>query len=86
MAEICEELTLEGNCVFAPIELARTDKESYTQDEMLMLAQMHKEKIKLSDAVFIVDIDGYIGNGTKSEIELAQDLGKEIIYYSKRSV
>ncbi|MBQ3598950.1 MAG: hypothetical protein IKC06_01445 [Clostridia bacterium] len=86
MTEICEKLTLEGNCVFAPNGLARADKESYTQEEMLMLAQMHKEKIKLSDAVFIVDIDGYIGNSTKSEIELAQALDKEIIYYSKISV
>ncbi len=86
MTEICEKLTLEGNCVFAPNELTRVDKESYTQDEMLMFARMHKEKIKLSDAVFIVDIDGYIGNSTKSEIELAQALGKEIIYYSKISV
>ena len=41
---------------------------------------MHKEKIKLSDAIFVVNVNGYIGNATKSEIELAQSLNIEITY------
>ncbi len=43
----------------------------------------HKEGIRLSDAIFVVDIDGYIDNATKDEIELAEALGKQIIYYSE---
>ena len=46
-----------------------------------MIDKMHKEKIKLSDAIVVVNVDGYIGSSTKSEIEYAKSLNKEIIYY-----
>lgn len=36
----------------------------------------------MSDAILVVDVDGYIGNATKSEIEFAKSLNKEILYYS----
>ena len=38
---------------------------------------MHKEKIKLSDAILVVDVGGYIESSTKSEIEFAKKLNKE---------
>ena len=41
------------------------------------------KRIKLSDAILVIDIDNYIGESTKKEIEYAKSLGKEIIYYSK---
>ena len=44
---------------------------------------MHIEKIKMSDAILVVDVNGYIGSSTKNEIEFAKSLGKEIIYYSE---
>jgi hypothetical protein len=47
-----------------------------------MLDKMHKEKIKMSDAILVVNVNNYIGNSTKSEIEFAKKLGKEIIYYT----
>ena len=81
MIEVGEKLTLEGNCVLMPDELTRSNKECYSQSEALMFDKMHKEKIKLSDAILVIDVDGHIGNSTKSEIEHAKALGKEIIYY-----
>jgi hypothetical protein len=39
----------------------------------------------LSDAIFVVNVDNYIGNSTKQEIEYAQKLGKEVLYYNKWS-
>lgn len=86
MIEVAEKLTLEGNCVLMPNELTRPDKESYSQSETLMFDKMHKEKIKLSDAILVVDVNGYIGSSTKSEIEFAKQLGKDIIYYSQLSI
>ena len=55
---------------------------AYTDEEANMLDKMHKEKIKLSDAILVVNVDNYIGSSTKSEIEFAKSLGKEIIYYT----
>lgn len=43
---------------------------------------MHKERIKLSDAILVVNVNDYIGSSTKSEIEFAKSLNKEIIYYT----
>ena len=81
MIDITEKLTLEGNCVLMPNELSRSNKDDYSQEEALMIDKMHKEKIKLSDAILVVNVDGYIGSSTKNEIEYAKSLNKEIIYY-----
>lgn len=83
MMEIAETMELQGNCMLVPIyNPERTDKDSFTEDETLMLGKMHQEKIKLSDAILVVDVNGYIGNATKKEIEFAESLNKEIIYYT----
>ncbi len=82
MMEITEKMTLEGNCMLTPIELSRENKETYTEDEALTIGKMHKEKIKLSDAILVVNVNGYIGNSTNSEIEYAKSLNKEILYYT----
>ena len=82
MIEITEEMTLKGNCMLTPNELAKSNKEDYTPEEALMIDKMHKEKIKISDAILVVNVDGYIGSSTKSEIEFAQKLNKEVIYYT----
>ena len=82
MIDIAEKLTLEGNCVLMPNELSRNSKDDYTLEEALMIDKMHKEKIKLSDAILVVNVNGYIGSSTKSEIEYAKNLNKEIMYYT----
>lgn len=82
MNEITEKMALKGNCMLTPIELTKPNKESYTKEEAIMIDKMHKEKIKISDAILVVNVNNYIGNSTKSEIELAKSLNKEIIYYT----
>lgn len=82
MMEITEKMELQGNCMLSPIYPTNLDKDSYTDEEVLMLDKMHKEKIKISDAILVVNVNNYIGSSTKSEIEYAKSLGKEIIYYT----
>ena len=41
-----------------------------------------KEKIRISNAILVVNVDNYIGESTKSEIDFAKSLNKEIIYYT----
>jgi len=82
MLEITEKMELEGNCMLSVIYPTKEDKDAYTEEEVLILDKMHKEKIKLSDAILVVNVGGYIGNSTKSEIEFAKSLNKEIIYYT----
>lgn len=82
MLEISEKMELLGNCILSVIYPTKVNKDDYTDEEVLMLDKMHKEKIKLSDAILVINKDNYIGNSTKSEIEFAKKLGKEIIYYT----
>lgn len=82
MMEITEKMTLKGNCMLTPIELTKPNKEAYSEEEALIIDKMHKEKIKLSDSILVVNVNSYIGNSTNSEIEYAKSLNKEILYYT----
>ena len=82
MLEITEKLALQGNCMLTPIELSKPNKEAYTEKEAEIFDKMHKEKIKLADAILVVNVNDYIGNSTKTEIEYAKLLGKEVLYYT----
>ncbi len=82
MIKIAETMELQGNCVLPVIYPARESKDAYTQEEFAMFDKMHKEKIKLSDAILVVNVNGYIGSSTQREIEFAKSLNKEIIYYT----
>lgn len=82
MMAVGERLSLEGNCVLTPIyHVLNCIKIEEDKLEKLRLA--HLKRIELSDAIFVLDINGYIGDSTKLEIEYAKKLGKEVIYYSK---
>ncbi len=74
------KLELEGYTVLIPI-IPITNNLSLTSEEKTILGQIHKERIKISDAIYVVNLNNYIGPSTKSEIEYAQKLNKEIIYY-----
>lgn len=80
--EITEKMDLQGNCMLSIVYPTRTDKDDYTEEEKVVLREMHKERIKISDAILVVNVDNYIGSSTKSEIEFAKSLNKEIVYYT----
>ena len=82
MAEVAEIMTLAVNCVLTPNELTRGSKDDYTEEEAQLIDMMHKEKIRLSDAIIVVNVGGYVGNSTQSEITFAKKLNKEIMYYT----
>lgn len=83
MMDITEKMELLGNCMLVPIyNPSKSSKDDFTEEEALMLDKMHKERIKLSDAILVVNVNAYIGSSTKSEIEFAKSLNKEIIYYT----
>lgn len=44
------------------------------------LDELHKRKIDLADTVMILNVNGYIGESTRSEIEYARTRGKTIQY------
>ena len=51
-----------------------------TDEVKEMLDRNHKNKILLSDAIYVINKGGYIGESTKSEINFAKQHRKEIFY------
>ena len=47
-----------------------------------LVDEVHKRKIDISDEVLVIDIDGYIGTSTRSEIDYATQHGKSVRYLS----
>ena len=45
-----------------------------------MLDDMHKRKIDMADSIYVINVGGYIGQSTRSEIEYAKKNGKEVHY------
>jgi hypothetical protein len=41
---------------------------------------LHKRKIDIADEVFVLNVGGYIGQSTRSEIEYALSFGKPVNY------
>ena len=58
-------------------------KEELTPAVRRALTEAHYKKIEMSDAIYVVDIQGYIGSSVKEEIAYAKEKGKEIIVHSK---
>ena len=75
-----QDLTLLGYMVFIDGVFAHADNVDLYEEEKKQLDDLHKEKILISDAIYVVNKDGYIGESTKSEIEFAKEHNKEIMY------
>jgi hypothetical protein len=44
------------------------------------LDELHKRKIDLADEIFVLNVNGYIGESTRSEIAYATTHGKRVRY------
>ena len=79
--ETQKRLTLEGNIVISVGLFGHSgDDEVWTPGTKEMLDDMHKRKIDMADAIFVINVGGYIGESTKSEIEYARSQGKEVLF------
>ncbi len=74
-----KRLTLAGNIVIS-VGLFGHYGDVITAYQKLMLDDLHKRKIDMADAIYVINKDGYIGSSTASEIRYAKTAGKEVIY------
>jgi len=80
-----KRLTLEGNVVYTVGLFGHSgDDEVWELGVKEMLDEMHKYKIDLSDSIFVINVGGYVGVSTLSEIQYAQSKGKKIEYLVPR--
>jgi hypothetical protein len=81
--EVNKWLTLQGNIVIATGLYGQADGDKLKREEKIMLDKLHKDKIDISDEIFVIDVNGYVGNSTKGEMEHADFKGKKIRFYTK---
>ena len=79
--EAQKRLTLEGNIVISVGLFGHSgDDEVWTEGVKDMLDRQHLAKIDLADEIFVINVDGYIGDSTRREIAYAEFKGKSITY------
>ena len=85
--QVQKELTLQGNIVISvglfghagDFEVWENMSEGTLTKTKEMLDDMHKRKIDMADEIFVINVGGYIGDSTKSEIEYAKEHDNFII-------
>lgn len=79
--EAQKQLTLAGNIVISVGLFGHSgDDEVWAEGTKEMLDDMHKRKIDMADEIYVINVGGYIGSSTKSEIEYAKKTGKTVKY------
>lgn len=73
------ELTLLGNIVIS-VGCFGHSGDSFNEEQKVMLDDIHKRKIDMADAIYVINKDGYIGTSTRNEIQYAIRTGKQVIY------
>ena len=78
--------TMKGNIVLSVGFFMHTPQTIHgqelgcTEDQKIMLDELHKRKIDISDEVLILNVGGYIGESTQSELDYAVLNNKHISY------
>ncbi len=73
------ELTLAGNIVIS-VGCFGHAGDVFTDEEKVMLDDIHKRKIDMADYIYVINKDGYIGESTKSEIKYALEHHKGVMF------
>ena len=85
--EAQKRLTLEGNIVISVGLFGHSgDDEVWTEGTKEMLDDMHKRKIDMADEIFVINVGGYIGSSTRSEIEYATATGKVVRFLERGAI
>lgn len=84
--EVNKHLTMAGMVVISVGVFGHSDPTLGEELKVLKpkLDAIHKQKIDMADAIFVVNVGGYIGESTWSEIEYAKKQGKKIFYWEEK--
>lgn len=84
-----KNMALQGNIVMMPCVFNHVGDpcDAYqielTDKQQTMLAEMEHRRIDMCDEVYVINVDGYIGEQTKAMIEYAEKTGKTVSYMVK---
>ena len=75
-----KQLTTHGIIVLTVGWFGHSDAEFPKPEVKARLDVLHKRKILMSDAIVVVNVGGYIGDSTASEIAYAESLNVPVYY------
>lgn len=86
--EAQKRLTLAGNIVISVGIFGHSENDDISKEmdddtlekTKIMLDDMHRCRIDMADEIYVINVNGYIGDSTKSEIAYAKATGKKINY------
>ena len=73
--------TKAGKIVLSCGCFAHADGIVLTEEEKNLFDELHKRKIDISSEILVLNIGGYIGESTRSEIAYAIATGKKVYYW-----
>lgn len=80
-------LTIHGHVVLSLGTFLHPDDDHAIRDIVMarkaQLDELHRYKIDMSDAIMVIDVDGYAGESTMSEVEHAIRKGKPVYSYTQ---
>lgn len=74
------KLSKQGHIVLSICQFSHADNLNPSIQEKQLFDKLHLYKIKNSDAIYVINKDGYIGKSTCREIQYAESLNKQIMY------
>jgi cell division protein FtsB len=77
---VAKELALRGWIVLMPGVFGHYDNIILTREQKERLDALHKEKIDMSEAVYIINEDDYIGESTRNELKYARERKKDLFW------
>lgn len=83
MVAMAEALSAENYIVLLPFKdpfFPSINSEEDKKARMDQLTLIHYAKIDICDILYVINVDGYIGESTKMEISYAKKIGKPVVF------
>jgi len=80
------EESLKRNIILTVAMFGHLEGLDMDSKEKELFDKLHLDKIAMSDEILVLDVDGYIGESTKKEIEFAKSANKDIRYMSEEGL
>lgn len=78
--ETARLLTMQTYIVLSPAIYEHAEEIHLNENKKQLLDKMHRQRIDMSEAIIVINKNGYIGESTAGEIEYARSQGKEVYY------
>lgn len=79
--DVMKKLSLKGKLVLSVGFWNHADNEKITEEQKKNVDELHLRKIDLSDSIYVINVNKYIGQSTRNEINYALKTGKKIYYH-----